>query len=199
MDFYLIRHGKTDFNEMGFYQGCLLNPSLNDVGKAQLKELSKKLYDFHIDKIYSSPMRRAYESAKILFPFDGFDNIIIKSSLTEGDFGIIEGMRESDIKEKYPNEFEQWKDLDNLSFKFPKGQSKQEIGVRMYNALFDIKYHSLVTTNSVFIVTHSASIRCLLLNLGIKEYDIPFGTIYHFDDSGSRLEPLKFIERINLL
>mgnify|MGYP003314486178 CR=1 FL=1 len=38
MDFYLIRHGKTDFNEMGFYQGCLLNPSLNDVGKAQLKE-----------------------------------------------------------------------------------------------------------------------------------------------------------------
>lgn len=197
MDFYLMRHSQTDFNELGYYQGCLLNPPLNDYGVSQTLKLVDKVAELRVDKVYSSPLRRAYGTAKLLFPWLTNHNLYIRSDLIEGDFGIIEGMREVDIREKYPEDFAKWKDLDNMWFNFPNGQSKGEIGCRMYNALYDIHQTSLLS-NRVFIVTHSASIRCLLLNMGIKEENIPFGTLYHITTDGTARDPLQFVERIVL-
>ena len=196
MDFYIVRHGQTDFNTLGYYQGCLLNPSLNEYGIEQAKRLRQKMNDNGIiaDRIFSSPLRRAYETARRLTTF--FSSMIIDDTLIEGDFGIADGVREEEIKTKLPEEYAKWKDLDNIQFAFKNGQSKEEIGLRMSRALWNI-YHHYNNLNNVLIVSHSCAIRCLLLQLGIKEENIPFGTIYHLQINTTDFSSLKFIERID--
>lgn len=185
MNIYITRHGQTDFNVAGYYQGCLLNPSLNEYGKEQAERLKEKIKNLNLNPYYfSSPLRRAYETAMIL---KSQYNVYVETSLIEGDFGIIEGMTEKQIQTKYPEEFAKWKDLDNLDFKFKNGESKKEIGDRIYKSIDKI-YNTLsmsaFRTADCFIVSHSAAIRCLLLKLGIKEREIPFGTIYYFSFDG---------------
>ena len=196
MDFYIVRHGQTDFNTLGYYQGCLLNPSLNEYGIEQAKRLRQKLSDNGIsaDKVFSSPLRRAYETARRLTPF--FTSMIIDDTLIEGDFGIADGVREEEIKTKLPEEYAKWKDLDNIEFAFQNGQSKEEIGLRISRALWNI-YHRYNNLNNILIVSHSCAIRCLLLQLGIKEENIPFGTIYHLQIDPTNFNSIKFIERID--
>lgn len=196
MDFYIVRHGQTDFNTLGYYQGCLLNPSLNDYGIEQAKRLRQKLSDNGIiaDKIFSSPLRRAYETARRLTT--DFSSMVINETLIEGDFGIADGAREEEIKTKLPEEYAKWKDLSNLQFAFKNGQSKEEIGLRMSRVLWNI-YHHYNNLDNVLIVSHSCAIRCLLLQLGIKEENIPFGTIYHLQINTTDFSSLKFIERID--
>lgn len=196
MDFYIVRHGQTDFNTLGYYQGCLLNPSLNEYGIEQAKRLRQKMSDNGIiaDRIFSSPLRRAYETARRLTTV--FSSMVIDADLIEGDFGIADGAIEEEIKTKLPEEYAKWKDLDNLQFAFKNGQSKEEIGLRMSRALWNI-YHHYNNLNNVLIVSHSCAIRCLLLQLGIKEENIPFGTIYHLQINTTDFSSLKFIERID--
>ena len=201
MDFYIVRHGQTDFNKLGYYQGCLLNPSINEYGIEQAKRLRNKIYDIttkdelHIDIVYSSPLRRAYETAQRLIPF--YKKLVISSSLTEGDFGIADGVKEEDIKEKLPEEYKRWKDLDDGSFSFKNGQSKTEIGLRMIDALWSIynNHRDNSHIKTVLVVTHSCAIRCLLLQLGIREEEIPFGTVYHLQIDQDHFNGIKFIER----
>lgn len=198
MDFYIVRHGQTDFNTLGYYQGCLLNPSLNEYGMEQAKRLRQKLFEHGIraDKVFSSPLRRAYETARRLTPV--FSSMVIDDALIEGDFGIADGVREEEIQTKLPEEYAKWKDLGNLQFAFKNGQSKEEIGLRMSRALWNIyHYYRNLDNDNILIVSHSCAIRCLLLQLGIKEENIPFGTIYHLQIDTTNFSSLKFIERID--
>ena len=201
MDFYIVRHGQTDFNKLGYYQGCLLNPSINEYGIEQAKRLRGKIYDIttkdglYIDMVYSSPLRRAYETAQRLTPY--YKKLVISPSLIEGNFGIADGVKEEDIKTMLPLEYKRWKDLDDYGFAFKNGHSKMEIGLRMVDALWSIYNEHQHNSNikTVLVVTHSCAIRCLLLQLGIKEEDIPFGTVYHFQIDPSGFNSVKFIER----
>lgn len=196
---YIIRHGQTDYNLAGYYQGCLLNPSLNEYGKKQAEYIKDKLIKHNlsnIEYIYTSPLRRAYETAKII----SGNNYFVMTSLIEGDFGIIEGKTEQEIMKKYPEDFLKWKDLNNLDFKFQNEESKKEIGERILKSVKTCASNFM--SNNTFIVTHSAAIRCLLLVLGIKEEEIPFNRIYHFEGtnisssifSSSNVNTIKFIE-----
>ena len=63
----LIRHGQTDMNKDQLYYGRLDVP-INETGKEQAENTRKNLVELEIDydKIYSSPMKRAYETAEIV-------------------------------------------------------------------------------------------------------------------------------------
>ena len=69
----LIRHGETDYNLQNRYCG-FSNPPLNNKGIWQSKRLIERLTDLRIDKIYSSDLKRAYQTAKMVFR----DNLIEK-------------------------------------------------------------------------------------------------------------------------
>ena len=69
INIYLIRHGETDCNAMGIWQGNL-DMSLNDKGIFQAETLSEglayKLKDKHVKTVYSSPLARAIETAEMV-------------------------------------------------------------------------------------------------------------------------------------
>lgn len=97
---YLARHGQDKDNEMGILNGRRDMP-LTEIGLDQANQVSLKIKDsgIHFDKVYSSPLQRAYQTAKTIT-----DRLQINSPekidlLIERDFGIMTGKLTKDIKD----------------------------------------------------------------------------------------------------
>lgn len=73
---------------------------LTDVGRAQAREIVSNILPLGINVIYSSPLRRAYETARIIAEESGIGEIITDDRLMERDFGILTGKPIADV-EKY--------------------------------------------------------------------------------------------------
>lgn len=89
MDIYFFRHGETDYNANKKMQGWLDIP-LNETGISQARDLSKTLSDVKFDYIYSSPLSRALETAKIVVG-NTDTKIITDNGLKEWNLGIFCG------------------------------------------------------------------------------------------------------------
>lgn len=89
LELYIVRHGKTDWNEMEKLQGRA-DIDLNYKGREAAGNLGKRLEDVFFDAIYSSPLIRAYDTAALI---RGHRNIpIIRDErLIEISFGVSEG------------------------------------------------------------------------------------------------------------
>lgn len=103
MEIYLVRHGETVWNKKGLLQGRT-DIELSDEGINLAKITSEKIADIYFDKIYSSPLSRAYETAKILR--GGREIEIIKDErLRELSFGTNEGKNSIKLQEDENNPF----------------------------------------------------------------------------------------------
>lgn len=88
---YIFRHGETDYNVDRRAQGWVDVP-LNNNGKIQAKVLGRKLSGVKLDCVYSSPLLRAMETAKIVVDSNGsMIKIITNDNLKERNFGEFEG------------------------------------------------------------------------------------------------------------
>jgi len=103
----LVRHGQTEWNVEGRYQGRLNSP-LTEKGKEQVKVSALKIakaVDLKGDfKIYSSPIGRAKESCFIICDELGIakEDVIFDDRIQEFHYGIFEGKTRVECKEKYP-------------------------------------------------------------------------------------------------
>ena len=64
-DFYLFRHGETEYNRLGLRQGQGIDAGLNETGRLQAQKLAVYLEEKEIEVIYTSPLRRARQTAEI--------------------------------------------------------------------------------------------------------------------------------------
>ncbi len=87
---YIVRHGKTDWNEQGLVQGTT-DIALNEEGIAQTKELANKIDLSKIDICICSPLKRAKQTANILV--GNKINVLYDDLLTERNFGNYEGKK----------------------------------------------------------------------------------------------------------
>lgn len=62
---YLLRHGETDLNAQGVLQGSI-EVDLNERGRSQAEEVARSLNDLGVQRIISSPQRRAVQTAEII-------------------------------------------------------------------------------------------------------------------------------------
>lgn len=99
--FYVFRHGETELNVKGVWQGTSANPNLNNRGKEQALELGKKLETYGIAKIYCSPFLRAQSTAEIV---NGFLKVPLEidKNLQECCFGDAEGKTMEEVQTKWP-------------------------------------------------------------------------------------------------
>lgn len=95
----LIKHGKTDYNLEERRQGLKTDLPLNEKGKAEAEELKNQLKGADFDFVISSPLIRALETAKIIFPNK---EILLDELITEYDFGELEGIKFSEPLENFP-------------------------------------------------------------------------------------------------
>ncbi len=131
----LIRHGETSWNLEGRYQGQA-DPPLDERGYEQAAMLAAALERAGLDVVYSSPLRRASETATVLAHRLGLD-VRFDGRLMEISQGDWEGQLRTRLDQKYPALMKQW-DTDPWSVTPPGGESLPEVRARVYAALDEI-------------------------------------------------------------
>lgn len=156
---YIIRHGQTDMNKSDKMQGRQDSP-LNETGLRQAREAAERIKKAGvvIDSAFSSPLKRAIETAR---QFVGADNIKTDERLIEMDHGPYEGM---DFKNPAPEVMEFLRDPVNVPA--PDGMEPlHEITRRMGSFLEDIKEQAM--HSNILIATHAIALK------GALEYMSP--------------------------
>ena len=100
--FCLIRHGQTDWNAAGRIQG-LEDVELNAVGRAQAAQTGLYLQQWQWDRIISSPLKRAAESAEIIANELNLASVEIMDAFMERDYGECSGMTTAQRKHSFPD------------------------------------------------------------------------------------------------
>ena len=106
----LARHGETDWNREGRFQGHA-DPPLNETGRAQAAELAAELEGVELAAVYSSPLRRAVETAAVVAAEHGLEPVAV-DALREVDVGSWQGLTRAEIEARFPEQFARWLDYD---------------------------------------------------------------------------------------
>src|ERR1700760_4361850 len=97
----LARHGETDWNREGRWQGWA-DPPLNDTGRAQARELAEQLRSVPFDAVFSSDLARARETAEIVAAPHGVP-VVVEPQLREIDIGSWSGLTHDEIRSRFPD------------------------------------------------------------------------------------------------
>jgi broad specificity phosphatase PhoE len=167
----LVRHGQTDWNLEGRYQGQSDIP-LNETGRSQARTLAGRLKGCLFSAIYSSDLERAKETADTISAVLEMP-VTTDTRLREIHQGEWEGQFVNIIRNHYA---ELWKQrtTDPASIRPPGGETVREVAERVYGALDDID--RIHPTGSVLIVSHGLALATVVC----KVRGIPIGQAYGF-------------------
>ena len=144
----LVRHAEPTEDARGRCYGTL-DLELSARGRAQASALAERLAWEQFDCVYSSPRRRALQTAAALaYP------VVPDERLCELDFGDFEGRAYEEIERDEPALFAQWMDAPT-TVRFPNGESYADLRARTTAALDDVR----ARVESAIVVTHGGVIR----------------------------------------
>lgn len=167
--FCLVRHGQTDWNLEGRYQGQSDVP-LNEYGLKQAQSLVESLNGHTFAAIYSSDLMRAQQTAQPISNKLGIQ-VQIERRLREINQGEWEGVLVEDIKARYA-EIWSLRTVDPASVRPPGGETVREVAERVYAALDEIS--RLFPNGRLLIVSHGLSIATAIC----RGKGIPVGQAY---------------------
>jgi len=150
----LVRHGETDENAAARFQGRI-DTRLNARGREQSHALAQSLRGEGLRALYTSPLLRAHETARIVGATIGLGPIL-DERLVEADAGAWAGRMIADILATERSEYARWRAADP-SFRFPDGESVAEQAQRIAAALADVAAGPL----PALVVTHGGTIRAI--------------------------------------
>jgi len=156
----LVRHGQSEWNAMGRWQGKA-NPPLTDLGKEQALLAAKKLPDFSI--LASSDLVRARETAEIFAKAHDKDSndILIEPQVQERDAGEFSGLTRDEIDKKFPGYLAQ--------NRWPSGWEPDDVLIKRLREGLGRIIASSTESDSIVVVTHGGCIYALESLLG-EEY-----------------------------
>ncbi len=162
----LIRHGETDWNVEGRYQGQA-DPPLNARGLAQARALAARWQQEGIRPaaIYASPLKRAWQTAEILAQATGAP-LYAEPRLKEIGLGAWEGVLTPEIMRRWPETFRDW-ETRPWQTRPPGGETIAEVQQRVYAAIDDIIARH--PNDTVAIVAHRLPLA--LLKIRYQGYD----------------------------
>jgi probable phosphoglycerate mutase len=129
----LIRHGETDWNRIRRFQGRSDLP-LNQKGKDQAHALALALKDESLTAIYSSPLIRTLETARLIKVFHPSIPLFEEEGLVEMNLGEFEGMEAQRWAAEYQDFRRIWQETP-ASVIMPGGESLQEVQTRAIGTL----------------------------------------------------------------
>ena len=156
---YLVRHGESIYNAEGRVQGQEDVP-LSELGLRQSEAAAGALGPLPVERIYSSPLRRALQTAKVIATQLRLP-IILDDRLKELHAGIFQGKLRRELPELFPEEYAAWSSGD-LYYVIPGGQSRYQVRQRGEAVLREIaqRHHG-----HTVVVGHGALFRFALAAL----------------------------------
>ncbi len=172
-DFYLIRHGETDWNmKTRRFQGHTDIP-LNDIGIRQATELKTLIKDLQIDLFISSDLSRAHRTASILA---GTEDIPKDIRLREVHLGSAEGLTPDEVDLAHGADFRKnWSGFEDafMDLCYPGGESRKQVIHRFQESLhYYLDQHQ---GKKIAFVSHGFAIRSFVYACGlqVKDFFVP--------------------------
>lgn len=157
MTIYLVRHGKDDDTRRGGWSNHGLLPAGVEQARALAREIV--LADLKIDRIYSSDLQRAAETAEILAEYLRRSVEYVRE-FREVDNGVLRGMKNTLADKQYPGLY--WSALD-YDERYPDGESPEMFYTRIQTAWSELKNKQLERGGGdALLVTHGGVIEAIL-------------------------------------
>lgn len=178
MRLLLLRHGATDWNLQGRCQGAT-DLELNETGIQQAKKIAAFLSEESIDAVYSSDLKRAIQTARLVSQPHSLE-VVIEASLRELDHGVLEGLTFAEIRDSFPDFIQKWRD-EPAEAVVPDGERLVDVDRRAWESLNRIvQRHRAEKT--VVVVSHNfpiLSALCRITGTPLNRY-----RSFHLDPCG---------------
>ena len=160
MRLILVRHGQTEWNAGGRYQGQS-NVALSDTGRKQARFLAERFPVRQLDAIYTSDLDRAKETAECVGKRLGL-TVYQEKAFRELSFGDWEGLTYQEISSRWPEEAEKlFTAPDELVI--PHGETFQDLQKRALDKIYSLYEKHIDQTVAVF--AHGAINKTILAGL----------------------------------
>ncbi|MGA2670783.1 MAG: histidine phosphatase family protein [Dehalococcoidia bacterium] len=155
----LARHGETVWNVEKLYRGRT-DVNLDEVGIKQAELLGKYLSNWKLEAIYSSPLRRALDTANIVARYQKI-GVHIAEGFIDFDYGEWQSLPEEEAKRLYPTLHNEWHNNPH-KVKMPGGESLEDVRRRATEVVNDVisKYQG-----SILLVSHRVVNKVLICSL----------------------------------
>jgi broad specificity phosphatase PhoE len=183
-ELYLVRHGETEWNAARRIQGRTDIP-LNDTGREQARQAAELLARRRWQGVYTSPLGRAHETARIIAERLGLDGVTDIDALVERDYGEAEGMGFDEIEALYPE-----------GVRAPGLETRDEVAARVVPALLQLAERH--PGERLVIVSHGGAIRAVLqaAEPGTKHPRITNASVHSFKVEDGALRLIAFDDPI---
>lgn len=189
---FLARHGETEWNRVGRWQGKTDIP-LSDVGRAQAQALRTRVHDRGVVRVYASDLGRARETADIVAQALGLTPVTLDERLRERGFGCFEGLTRAECEAHHPEAWARY--LADRRSTPPDAEPQAQVVARMTAALTDIAV-ATPADGAVLVVSHGGAIRSFVHAVtGLTPPPLDNGALFRarFDDNRfvtADLEPI---------
>lgn len=123
----IARHGETDWNVGEIFRGRL-DVELNKTGLTQAEALGQHLAGLTVEAVYSSPLKRALDTAGAVAAHHALE-VIIAGGLVDFNYGAWQGLTHREVKERYAELYHRWLAEPHL-VTMPDGESLDDVAER---------------------------------------------------------------------
>jgi probable phosphoglycerate mutase len=154
----VLRHGETDWNLEGRYQGCI-DTRLSSQGRREAAAVAQALSGRSLTAVYSSPLARARETAAAIAQSHDLP-VRTEAAFNEICHGAWEGLTVEEVQTRFPDLYAQWRETPH-AVTMPNGESLAQVQDRVFGLLGRLR--SLHDGEAVCLVSHDVPVRLLIL------------------------------------
>ena len=166
MKIHIVRHASTEYNTKRRWQGRIDLP-LDENGIRQARKLAIRFASVLVDRIYSSPLRRARQTAEEIARVHGL-KVEILNDLIESDLSLWKGLPADEVKRRFENEYREWATNPDAKINGVENvRSVYERTKRVLERIYDLGGEEVV------IVTHAIVIRaavCYAMKMPLESF-----------------------------
>lgn len=187
MKFYLLRHGETEWNKLGKFQG-LTDVSLNERGFAQARDSARAALGWEPSALYASSLTRTVQVAEEICKVTGV-SVVTDPGLRELSLGDLEGVTGAEMRAGWPEVYETWRN-NPADVVMPNGESLAQLQERAWQAVLGIE-QSHSGDEAVVVVSHNFAIRtiiCAILDIPLYNFhrmSLSLGSLCTFESDGN--------------
>ncbi|MCK4259940.1 MAG: histidine phosphatase family protein [Halanaerobiales bacterium] len=169
LEIYLLRHGVTPWNVERRFQGSQ-DILLSEEGVRQAEKARDRLIDLEFDAIYSSDLKRAYQTAEIIAKPHGID-VIPLEGIREINMGDWEGMLWDDIQREYADIHQVWVERPTMAA-VPNGEGVIKAHQRAFRTFIELAQKH-ISDQRILVVAHgliNGTILCRIDEMSLDEW-----------------------------
>lgn len=176
---YVARHGETDWNRLGRFQGRTDIP-LNATGRAQAEALAERLDGLGIGAVLASDLLRAKETAEIVARALDLPLVHLEPDLRERGYGVFEGLTREECMSRYPDAWNAYPRIEP-----PLAEPRTEVVHRVVRGLTRVAEAVALEHSVLLAVSHGAAMRAFLEGaLGLAVPPVPNTGAYEIIHDG---------------